>query len=184
MEDQHWKVNHRQSVFARPPWVEIFEEEITLPNGDVIPAYYEIKMHNFASVFAITDEGKVLVLKQYRHGVRRVGYLLPGGGIEDGESPLAGGQRELLEETGYTGGTWSALGAYPVSAVRHCGTGNFFLAEGVKYQQAADSGDLEGGEVVALTLNEVREALRAHEFPSVGAVCTVTLALFYLESKG
>ena len=49
----------------------------------------------------ITKDGKFVMERQYRHGAGEVGYELPCGVMESGESPLCGAQRELLEETGY-----------------------------------------------------------------------------------
>ena len=53
-------------------------------------------------VFAQTSSGKVIVERQYKHGIGKVSLTLPAGAVEDSEQPLAVAQRELKEETGYT----------------------------------------------------------------------------------
>ena len=57
-----------------------------------------------------TVEGRFVLVHQYRFGTASVCSEIPGGVIDPGEEPFAAAQRELREETGFTGGSWSALG--------------------------------------------------------------------------
>ena len=63
-----------------------------------------------ANVVALTPENEVLLVEQYRFGTGAITLELPGGMIDAGEEPLVGVQRELREETGYTGSDWTYLG--------------------------------------------------------------------------
>jgi ADP-ribose pyrophosphatase len=56
---------------------------------------------DWALVIPVTADGQVVLIRQYRHGVRQVVLEVPGGVLDDGESPAAGAARELREETGY-----------------------------------------------------------------------------------
>ncbi len=58
----------------------------------------------------ITNDGKVIVLRQYRFAVSRRILEFPAGTLEDGEKPLISMQRELAEESGYKASTWDYLG--------------------------------------------------------------------------
>lgn len=88
------------------------KDKVTVPNGT---SYREIVEHNGgAVVVAITDDHKVVMVKQYRAAVKRVVLELPAGKVEDGEDPMETAIRELKEETGYTPGkTVHLISSYP-----------------------------------------------------------------------
>jgi ADP-ribose pyrophosphatase len=73
--------------------------------------FYVIDAGNWVNVIALTPDNQVVLVEQYRHGSDTVTLEIPGGCIdaEDG-SPLIAAQRELLEETGYSGDEWTELG--------------------------------------------------------------------------
>lgn len=65
---------------------------------------------DWVNVLALTPERELVVIRQYRFGAAAVTTEIPGGIVDDGESPESAARRELAEETGYTGGTWHSLG--------------------------------------------------------------------------
>jgi len=70
----------------------------------------EVVEHNGGVVIAgCTQEGKVLLVKQYRYSLDKDLLELPAGRIEAGEDPLPAAQRELTEETGYSADSWREL---------------------------------------------------------------------------
>ena len=60
-------------------------------------------------VLPVFDDGRMLLIRQYRHAVGRELWELVAGGMEPGEAALAGARRELAEETGYTARRWRKL---------------------------------------------------------------------------
>jgi 8-oxo-dGTP pyrophosphatase MutT (NUDIX family) len=58
---------------------------------------------DWVNVIALTADERVVLVEQYRHGLRRVTLEIPGGMVDGDEDPLAAGQRELREESGYAG---------------------------------------------------------------------------------
>ncbi len=72
-----------------------------------------LDMADWLSVVALTGDGKLVMVRQFRHGSQTRELELPGGLLdENDESPASGAQRELLEETGYGGGELRSLGKF------------------------------------------------------------------------
>jgi ADP-ribose pyrophosphatase len=86
-------------------------EQVCLPNGRV--AELEIAHHpGGAAVVALDAEGRVCLLRQFRHAAG--GWLteLPAGKLDGGEPPLECAQRELAEEAGAVARRWDKLGEF------------------------------------------------------------------------
>jgi ADP-ribose pyrophosphatase len=91
--------------------IAVAEEELLLPDGRVVGR--EMVIHPGAvGIVAITSEGCVVLVEQYRNPIKRTLLEIPAGKLSGGEDPLQCAQRELAEETGYTGRTWTRLGSY------------------------------------------------------------------------
>ena len=85
-------------------------ERVELPNGHVTEL--EIVHHpGAACVVALTAEGHVLLVRQFRHAVADWLVELPAGKLDRGEAPESCAARELEEETGYRAGSIERLGA-------------------------------------------------------------------------
>ena len=81
--------------------------------------FYVIDCVNWVNVVALTREGCLVMVEQYRHGSNTVELEIPGGMIDTtDESPIAAGLRELREETGYAGEAPSIIGmVFPNPAI-------------------------------------------------------------------
>ncbi len=67
-------------------------------------------MPNFSIVLPLLEPDKVVMIWNYRPGIRGWELELPAGHIEDGEDPETCARRELEEEAGYLAGSWKKLG--------------------------------------------------------------------------
>ena len=171
-----WKTLERQPLFSGGPIKEIALEKVLLPDGRVVPDYYTATMGDYALVYAVTPEDKVLILRQYKHGARRVCLTFPGGYVAPGEDPAVAVERELLEETGYRLKTLTPLGAFVANANQGCNTAHLFRADGCWYEREAHSGDLEEMELVQFTPQELLVPARIDEMAVLGYVALLLLA--------
>lgn len=95
----------RTDVAFHTPWFDILAK--TMDAGD--EPYYSLRLPDYVSILAVTGDGRVLCLRQYRPPVERYTLELPSGLIDPGETPEESARRELLEETGYQAGTLEVL---------------------------------------------------------------------------
>ena len=82
-------------------WATLRTDKCVMPDGHIVEDYYVLEYNNWVNAVAITTEGKILMVKQYRHAAGIISLEIPGGVIDDGEEPEYAIRRELLEETGY-----------------------------------------------------------------------------------
>ena len=104
-----WKVRASRRILAKP-WLTVRQDAVELPNGTVIPEYFVFEYSDWVNIIPVTEDGRIVLVRQYRHGIGRVCWEIPAGVVEKTDpTPLAGAQRELLEETGFSGGVWEEL---------------------------------------------------------------------------
>ncbi|MEZ5558851.1 MAG: NUDIX hydrolase [Pseudomonadales bacterium] len=104
---------------------------------------------DWVNMVALTDDGRSVMVRQYRFGVGYATLETPGGMVDPGEEPLAAARRELLEETGYSGGTWQYLGAVEPNPAFHDHLCHHFLATGVR---RTHDQQLSAGEAIEVSL--------------------------------
>lgn len=94
--------------------LKIFQEELQLPAGQRV-CWSFLQGMSAAAVLAVTDEGELILVKQYRPAIKDHILELPAGLIEEGEDPRVGAMRELEEETGYRAGKLEKIYEYYTS---------------------------------------------------------------------
>lgn len=143
---------------------KIVLKSFALPNGQ--KKNFEIKKEqDVVCVVPITKDTKIVLAKQFRPGPEKIFLELPGGGMETNESPKEAMERELLEETGYTGRV-NFVCSIPVGGYS-TGWRHVFVAtecEKVGEQKLDDS---EFVEVVEMALEDFRNHLRSGQLTDV-----------------
>lgn len=163
-KSSQWKVLESEYLIQRP-WMTVRRESLQLPDGRIVPEYYVLEYPDWVNVVAVTEDGMLVLERQYRHGLGRTAWEIPCGVLEKSDaSPLAGARRELLEETGYGGGEWSLLDTLSGNAACTNNLTYCFLARGVKKicEPRLDPG--ESLEVEPVPLAEVPAMLLRGEF--------------------
>ncbi|NPU85567.1 MAG: NUDIX hydrolase [Syntrophaceae bacterium] len=136
--------------------------------------FFVLESPTWVNVIPLTPEEEVVLVRQYRHGTREVTLEIPGGVMEEGDTPEGAARRELREETGWREERMTSLGyVIPNPAIQNnrCYT---FLAEGVVPVGAQEQDDKEDIEVVLLPLAEIPRLIREGEIRH-----SLVIAAFY-----
>lgn len=143
-----------------------------------------LEFRSWANVLALTKNNEVVLVKQYRHGVQEDLLEFPGGIVDDGESPLEGIRRELMEETGYSAENLVEVGRiYPNPALQH-NTLFCYVATDVEKVGEQHFDDTEEIEVQLLPLEELIELAKSGKFLHALHVAVLFQALAFLKRVG
>jgi len=130
-------------VAYRGPVFHVTTDWVAEPGG--IRARRDVVRHSGSVVVLALDDRKpeprVLLERQYRHAAQSMMWELPAGRIDEGESPLAGARRELLEETGFTAQHWKKALHFYVSPGFLDETMTIYLARGLRRGAAQPEAD-------------------------------------------
>jgi ADP-ribose pyrophosphatase len=181
---QNWRTLARRTLLSRPPWMEIGDERVGLPDGREVEGFLWIRTRDFVAMVAVTEGDEIILVRSYKHGPRTVSLAVPAGYLESGEEPLAAAKRELQEETGYVSEEWISLGRYVVDGNYGVGTAHIFLARRARKVTAPASGDLEEMEVVIAPVGEISEYVRRGEIVQLASAAAIALGLLELRSRG
>ena len=86
-----------------------------LPSNKIIDDYHRIEVNDAVMLLIQDSKKNLMVYREYRHGIGKISYTLPAGGIEKDETVLKAAKRELLEETGLMAKSFQVMKEYTVS---------------------------------------------------------------------
>jgi ADP-ribose pyrophosphatase len=176
----YWKVLESEYLFREPPWFTARRDKVELPNGTIMPAYYVFEYPEWINVIAITKDKKFVFVRQYRHAIGSVNYELCAGVVEKDEQPEAAARRELLEETGFGGGTWEEMMTLSGNASTMNNSSHCFIARDVEKIDEQHLEDTEMITVHLLEFDEVKELLNNNKIRQA----TMVAPLWRFIAKG
>jgi len=152
-----WRTIASKEVIS-DQFIRLRTETCERSDGHVIPTYHVIDFPMWTLVIALTDEGNIVLVREYRHPGQVIVTGLPGGGGEPGETDYeAIGRRELLEETGYVPREMHHIGrCYPNPATQ-TNQLNYYLALGCERAGEQDLDANEQIEVLEMPLADYLE---------------------------
>jgi len=139
--------------------IKVRVDEVVLPNGEM--SKREIVNHPGAvAIIAITDEGKIVLVEQYRKALERSIIEIPAGKLEPGEEPMMTARRELEEETGYGAQSFTFLQAFATSPGFADEVIHLFIAKDLyKIDNKADLDEDEFVELLEVSLEEAQQMI-------------------------
>jgi ADP-ribose pyrophosphatase len=161
----------RTEIAWSNPWFEVAAK--TMREGE--PPFYSLRLPDYTSIVAVTEEGRIVIVRQYRPAVEKHTLELPSGLIDPGESPAEAAGRELLEETGYRAPSVEVLGPMDPDTGR---LGNrIFACFAAGVRPAPGRVPEEGMQVRTWSPSELRAAMAGGRFDHALHLAVVMLAV-------
>lgn len=173
MERRPWRVT-ASSYVVDTRFLRLRKDRIELPDGTVIDDYYVRESRGFVVVFAITPENRVVLVRQYKHGIGKTLLELPAGAIDPGETPLQCAVRELAEETGYTAPEMEFVRSFVVDPTNSDTMAHLFIARGARRTQLQNLDVTENIAVELAAPEELHRMVRdgiIDSLPHVASIC-------------
>jgi len=171
-----WKILESEYLFNEP-WLTIRKEKCELPNGKIMPAYYTLEYPSWVSALALTKDNKVVMVKQYRHGLGVISTELPGGVVDKGETPEVAIARELKEETGYVFESYELIGKICANPATTNNYMHMFIARGGEKVAEQSLDETEDVETVIYTIDEVKQLVKENKIVQALHATTIFYAL-------
>ena len=183
-DPQPWQTEG-SSYLIKNPWLTVRQDAVRLPNGGFMPDYFVFEYPNWVNVIAVTPDNQLILVRQYRHGIAGVHYELCAGTVDPADGDLDMGlllaaQRELLEETGYGGGSWHLFMSLSANTGTHTNLNYTFLATGITWQQPQQLDSTEDITVHLVSPEQALAIIDSGQMPQ--AMCAAPL-LRYLLSR-
>jgi ADP-ribose pyrophosphatase len=145
----NFEILHEGRVF------NLVKENYTLENG--VSSEMDFIQHpGAAAMVPMLDDNEVVLIKQYRHAIRKFIWEVPAGTLDPNEPPLSCARRELIEEIGYSADDWHQLGT--ITPLPGCSDEriHIFLALDLK----PDEQHLDDDEMIRVHKMNLNEALK------------------------
>ncbi|MCF3651555.1 NUDIX hydrolase [Synoicihabitans lomoniglobus] len=170
-----WEITASRYI-VNDRWLRLRADTCRRQDGLTIDPFYVLEKRDWVHVIPVLPDGRIVLVRQYRHGAGIMCLEFPGGVTEPDEDPLVGAQRELVEECGATGGTWSHVTTFYPNPARQSNQFHCYLARNVEETQAANLDPNEEIEVLRLTPTEIDAAIANGEFSQGNHIAAYLLA--------
>ena len=178
-----WTIEESRYV-VKDEWLSVRADTCRMPNGQIVTPYYVIEYPTWVNVVALTAKQDVILVKQYRHGIKKTVLELPGGAVmPTNETPLDAIQREFLEETGYMSDHFIETGRVCPNPACHTNYAHCFLARNARFEAKPEPDATEQIEVVLMPLDEVRGMVNRGELLQALHISSFFFAMRKLENE-
>jgi ADP-ribose pyrophosphatase len=176
-----WKTLSSEYLF-NDRWFKVRRDKCETPGGKIVDPYYVYEFSTWVGALPVTEEGKIIMVRQYRHALGETCLEIPGGCVDDTVTTVEYAvARELLEETGYSFTSFDYLGRISPNPSTNSNLLHMFLARGGKKVGEQNLDENEEIEVVEMTLDELKQLLRENK---IVQAMHVSCILYALEKLG
>lgn len=163
-------------------WFTARKDICERPDGKIIDDYYVFEFPEWVTALPVTEDGKIIMVKQYRHALGEVCIELPGGCVdaEDADYETAI-KRELLEETGYVFEEFINLGDISSNPSTNTNLMHMFLAKGGKKIQGQQLDVNEEIEIVEMSVAELVQLVEENKILQSMHLSAIFYGLRYLN---
>lgn len=158
-----WKTTNSEYLY-KTPFGNLRKDSCELPDGMMIDDYYVSEFADWVNAVVITEDGKLVLVEQYRHGGKGFFLEIPAGKIEAGETDEEGILREIKEETGYMSAeTPVLLGEFMVNPATQNNKIKTFLVKGAVLSTEQQLDETEEIEVKLVGFEDFGRMIREQE---------------------
>jgi 8-oxo-dGTP pyrophosphatase MutT (NUDIX family) len=176
-----WKTLSSEYLFNEP-WLTVRKDVCETPQGKIIDPYYVYEFPDWVAAVPVTEDGKIVMVRQYRHALGEICTELPGGCVDDTDLNYEEAvKRELLEETGYTFSSYQYLGKISANPSSNNNLMHMFLATGGRKVAEQKLDVNEEIEIDLFTVEEVKQLIRENK---IIQAMHVTCIMYALEKLG
>ncbi|MEQ1678030.1 MAG: NUDIX hydrolase [Chitinophagaceae bacterium] len=180
MGDLKWKTLSSEYLF-NDRWFKVRREKCETPTGKIVEPYYVYEFATWVGALPVTADGKVIMIRQYRHALGETCIEVPGGCVDDTDNNFeAAAARELLEETGYTFSSYEYLGRISPNPSTNNNLLHMFLATGGIKTAEQQLDPNEEIEVVLVTIDELKKLLKENKIIQAMHVSCIMYGLMKL----
>ena len=177
----NWKILSSEYLF-NDLWFKVRKDKCITPQGKIVDPYYVYEFPTWVTAVALTEDGKVVLEKQYRHALGETCIEIPGGCVDDTDSSLEEAiKRELLEETGYHFSSYEYLGKISANPSTNINLMHMYLAKGGKKVASQELDHNEEIEIDVVSIDELKQMLRGNK---IVQAMHVTCIMYALERMG
>jgi ADP-ribose pyrophosphatase len=177
-----WKVLHSEYVIETP-YLRLRRDVVELPSGLQVENYFVRESRGFAVIFARTPDGRVVLVRQYKHGIGAGVLELPAGAIDESETPLQCAERELAEETGYAVGPPGLTHVATFITDPTNSDSRLHLFEGIGARRAVEP-DPDPTEEISVELATLDELLRYVRDGTIDVSAHIAAIYYVLDGLG
>ena len=177
----NWKILSSEYLFS-DLWFKVRKDICETPAGKLVNPYYVYEFPTWVTALAITEEGKIILERQYRHALGEVCIEIPGGCVDESDASLEDAiKRELLEETGYSFSSFEYLGKVSANPSTNNNLMHMFLAKGGKKTASQQLDHNEEIDIDLVTPAELKQMIRENK---ILQAMHLSCMLYALERMG
>ena len=177
-----WSIQNSKYLL-KDRWITVRADTCITKDGKKISPYYVLEYPHWVHMVVINHKKQILILKQYRHGAKRIFVELPVGTMESSDkNPLAAAKRELLEETGYIG-HFKLVGITSPNPATHTNNIYTYIVTNPTIKKAPKNDPSEVTNYTFTNLTSVLSLIKRRKFAQALHIASLFLALQKIEKR-